>query len=242
MKQVILLVVLVVGLLAGLGYWFFGRDNPHSNALRAREMATRGLAEYLARTQAGHRALVLSNPYTERKGTPRDIVATEAAGIRGLKQGFGTSLTVEAIAFPELRAEAQNNPRAVYIDPESTTPLSYLVAEDAFDKLARQYSHCDVIVSLIGLPVELDRVECWQTNGPPKFALLLPDLRIIGDGAAVKSAVKSGKLAAFVLSKPDAPDSNAPVGRDFAAEFEKRFVLVTAENIDQVTQTHTKLF
>ena len=242
MKQLILLLAVVAALLAGLGYWVFWRGNPESHELSARAVATRGLAEYLAKTQAGHRAMVLSNPYSKRAGAPRDIVATEQAGIRGLRQGFGTGLTLEAVAFPELKAAAQTDPRAVYIDPETTTPLSYLVAEDAFDNLARQYADCDVVVSLIGLPAKLTRVQCWQTNGPPKFALLLPDLRIIGDREAVKRAVKSGKLAAFVLSKPDAPDSNTPVGRDFAAEFEKRFVLVTAENIDQVTRAYPKLF
>ncbi len=242
MKRVIVPLMLALALLAGLGFWLFWRHAPKANALRAREVAMRMLAQSLASAQAGRRVLVLSNPFTQRKGTPGDIVATEEAGVRGLRAGLGPNIALEAVAFPELKAEAQQNPRAVFIDPETTTPLSYLVAEDAFDKLAGEHPDCDIIVSLIGLPADLGRVQCWQTNGPPKFALLLPDLRIIGDREAVMRAVKSGKLAAFVLNKPGAPDSNALVGGDFAKEFEKRFVLVTAENIDRVTQTYTNLF
>ncbi len=242
MNRVLLWLVLVVMLLGGAVFWAVRRDNPRVKALWAREVATRGLAEYLAKSRVGNRVLVLANPFTHKKGMARDVVASEEAGLRGLRKGFGPNLTLEAVAFPELKTDAEKNPRAVFIDAETTTPLSYLVAEDAFDKLARQHPDCDLFVSLIGLPADLERVQCWQTNGPPKFALLLPDLRIIGDTAAVKYAVKSGKLAAFVLSKPGAPDSRSPVGRDLAAEFEKRFLLVTAENIDQVTQAYTNLF
>ena len=98
------------------------------------------------------------------------------------------------------------------------------MAEDAFDKLASGY---DVVISLIGLPVALDKVQCWQKPGKPVFALLLPDLRIIGRAADVRNAVGSGKLAAFVLAQPGGT--------------KEEFVLVTAENIDQLERQYPKL-
>ena len=39
----------------------------HGEALQVRELATRGLAEHLARSFSGHRALVISNPALSRK-------------------------------------------------------------------------------------------------------------------------------------------------------------------------------
>jgi len=54
--------------------------------------------------------------------------------------------------------------------------------------------------------------------------------------------MKSGKLAAFVLARPGAPGDDATPGRDWKAEFGKRFLLVTAENVEQVMQAHPRLF
>jgi len=228
--------------LAGLAVLFLlGRRGPHQEALQVRELATRGLAEHLARSFAGRRTLVVSNPFTQQRNLPRQMEQMENAGLRGLKQGFGSKVVLAAVAFPELKAEAKANPRAVFIDPETTTPLSYLFADDAFDKLARQHAGCDLIVSLIGLPANLQRVQCWQDPDGPKFALLLPDLRLIGGRQSVRRAMQRGKLIACVLAKPGAPET-APAAADFAAEFEKRFVLVTPENVDQAMGSYPQLF
>jgi hypothetical protein len=67
-------------------------------------------------------------------------------------------------------------------------------------------------------------------------------LKIIGDASTVKSALNSGKLAAFVLARPEAPGDDTTPGRDWKAEFEKRFLLVTAESVEQVMQAHPGLF
>jgi len=237
-----LLLVGFVVLAVGLGVAWRWRRGPHQDALQIRELATRGLAQHLARSFSGHRALVISNPYTQQSGLPRPMREMEDAGLRGLKQGFGTKVNIAAVAFPELKPEAKENPRAVFIDPETTTPLSFLVAEDSFDKLARKHPDCDLLVSLIGLPANLHRVQCWQDQASPKFALLLPDLRVIGNNAAIRQAMQSGKLAAFVMAKPGAPETQPAADGEFAAEFEKRFVLVTSANVDQVMRTYPQLF
>jgi len=234
------LLIFVVLVAAGFAFWLYLKPDPQGNALRVREIATRGLAEYLARTYPGKSALIISNPFTQRQDTAKAIVETEQAGIRGLREGFGTSIPVAAVAFPELKPEARQNPHALLADVETTTPLSYLVEPEAFDQLAANHANCDIIVSLIGLPLEVWRCEAWKAAGAPRFALLLPDLRIIGDASAVKSAVKSGKLAAFVLARPGAPGDDTAPGRDRKAEFEKRFLLVTAENVEQVMQAHPR--
>jgi hypothetical protein len=227
---------------AGFGLWFFLRPDPQGNAFRVREIATRGLAEYLARAHPGRCALIVSNPFTQRKDTEQVIVEMEQAGVRGLREGFGKSIPVVAVGFPELKAEARENPRALLGDVESSTPLSYLVEPEALDQLVRQHAHCEIVVSLIGLPLDVARCEAWKAAGPPRFALLLPDLKIIGDAAAVKKAMKSGKLSAFVLARPGRPGDDTAPGGDWKAEFEKRFVLVTPENVERVWQAQPELF
>ncbi|MBI5388028.1 MAG: hypothetical protein HZA90_25470 [Verrucomicrobia bacterium] len=231
-----------LALTSGLALWLFLRSSPESDALRLRTLATRALAEALVKQQAGRRVLVVSNPFAQRSGVDKAIRATEAVGVRGLKEGFGNSMPMEPLAFPALKPEAERDPRSVSIDPETTTPLSYLMAEGAFDALASAHPHCDLVVSLVGLPASLHREKCWQAEGPPRFGLLLPDLRPIGDAAAVRRAVKTGKLAAFVLQKPGTPGNAAQTGSDSAAEFAQRFLVVTAENIDEVMRAFPQLF
>src|SRR5258708_2061610 len=135
LRRVPLVGFVAVAVAAGMAMWW--RRGPQEEAFQVRSLATRGLAEHLAKSFSGHRVLVISNPFTQRSGLPRAMRKMEDAGLRGLKQGFATKVNMAAVVFPELKPKAKKNPRAVFIDPESTTPLSFLVAEDAFDKLAR---------------------------------------------------------------------------------------------------------
>jgi len=237
--------ILIAGIAAVIGCAWFAwlrPSAPQRDALQTREIATRGLAEHLARVFPGRRALVISNPFTQQSNLPREMRDMEDAGLRGLKQGFGDKVSLGAVAFPALKPEAKDNPRAVFIDPETTTPLSYLVADDAFNKLAQQYPDCDLIVSLIGLPTNLRSVQCWQNQDGPKFALLLPDLRVIGDRAAVRRSLESGKLVAFVLAKPSAAGTKQLSTGEFKTDFERLFLLVTRENAEASVRTFPQLF
>jgi hypothetical protein len=221
MKRAWVLVLAIAAL--AFAIWYFMRDKEQAAAYRTRQTATRTLAEYLAKKFPDARVLVISNPFTPGSGTPSEVLKMEQAGIAGLRQGFGSKANLN-VTFPELKPAARSNPRSYLTDPETPTPLSYLVAEDAFDKLA---ADSDVVVSLIGLPVALDKVQCWQKSGKPSFGLLLPDLRIIGGAAEVRKAVSSGKLAAFVMARPGGTKD--------------QFVLVTPENFDQMQKQYPKL-
>ena len=239
-KSFLLSILLLGGAIAG---WYFTRPSAVGTTLRVREIAARGLAGELVRSQpSGTRVLILSNPFTQQADVARAIAEMEQAGLAGIREGLGTQLTVGAVAFPELKAEARQNPAALLTGIETTTPVSFLVAPESFDKVIQQHADCPVVVSLIGLPGELAACEAWKATSPVKFALLLPDFRSITDSATVARAVKSGKLVAFVLPKPGAPDNNVPAGGDWKAEFERRFILVNASNVEQVLQEPKNLF
>ncbi|MBN2507660.1 MAG: hypothetical protein JXQ71_13290 [Verrucomicrobia bacterium] len=225
--------------------WLGWRASPASNALRSREIATRALARHLApsvSTSSGaRRVLVIGNPFTQWPNLPPEMRDTESASWRGLELGFGPGAALVA-GFPRLKPGARENPRSIPIDPVTTTPLSYLVAPDAFDELADAHADCDLIVSLIGLPAQLGEVACWRKPGPPAFALVLPDLRMVGGRQALREAMQRGKLLAFVLPHPQAPPSDVPPRRDWQAEFARRYVLVTADNVAERMQSHPHLF
>ena len=234
--------VFVVVVAAVFGAKFLFRSQPQRNALQARALATRALGRYLAETQPGQKVVVMSNPFTKRAGTDHAIVETEEAGLRGLREGLGTKISINAVVLPELRPSALEDPRAIPMDTETTTPLSYLVAPGAFDAALREHPGSGILVSLIGLPSELDRCDAWQAAGAPAFALLWPDLRMVGGTAAVVSAVKSGKLLAFVARKPGGKGDDVHPGPEEKSEFDQRFLLVTKSNIDQIVQSYPGLF
>jgi hypothetical protein len=227
---------------AALGYFVLTRGlRAHGPAVVQRELAMRIMGEYLAEYFPNQKVLVLSNPFTQEAGRPNQVYAFEAAAVRGLRQGMGKLLTLQAVVFPELRPEALHDPSSVLVDPKTTTPLSFLTKEDAWLQLIRSYPETDVVVSLIGLPANLSKLDAWQTPSKPAFALLLPDLSFAGGPSEVRNAFQLGKIAAAILNKPDAPPENEPPGSSPQAEFDRRFVLLTGKNFDQLTNQYPVL-
>jgi hypothetical protein len=236
--SVFLLLAAILGLVEAQFHLFRGLFGPAS--LEHREIATQFLGEYLAAHYSGKKAVVLSNPFSTQPRQPREVYQYEKAGLRGLRRGLAKAVTIEEVAYPEIRPEFFRDRRSVPIDPGTSTPLSYIVAEDALDKIARQHPQAEILISLIGLPVNVLQTETWRMGR--KFALLLPDLRMLGNQSSIRAAFQSGKIAAIVLNKPGSPPDDQPLGRDPKMEFTLRFLLVTPENVDQCLKAYPRLF
>jgi hypothetical protein len=125
------------------------------------------------------------------------------------------------VVFPEIRPEYFANPESVIIPPDSRTPLSFLVRPDSVDELADAHPECTVIVSLIGLPAGVDRLKIWDEKDPRCFALLQPDLRLLGPPANAVEAFQRGKLLVAVAEDFQSGDPLI-VTRDNVVEVLKR--------------------
>jgi hypothetical protein len=205
-------------------------------------LATQFLGQYLATRYPGKRAVVISNPFSDLPGQPREVRQFEKAGLHGLQRGLGTKMTIERVVFPKLKPGLLQDPHSAFIDPRSTTPLSYMVSDSSLDQIAHQFPEATIVVSLIGLPINVRQTETWKSSSRRVFALLLPDLRMLGDQSEICQAFQSGKLAAVILNKPGAPPSDRPLGKDPTLEFEQRFLLLTPENIDRYLRIYPRLF
>jgi hypothetical protein len=232
-------------LVIAAGWWCYSRWNLGAwrPALSSRELATRVLASHLAQRFPGSKVLVFGNPFILRPGQNPEIYEFEQAAIRGLSEGFGTSMPLKVV-YPSLRPQALQQPQSVFVDPRTTTPLSFLVAEDAFDRLLEENPGCDVAVSLIGLPVGIRERPAWRDRGRPHFGLLLPDWRLIGAPPVIAEAFHSGKIAAAVINRPGASAAISPEGfrSDVQAEFNRLFLLVTPENVDDLLGKFPRAF
>ena len=241
-RKIALIALGVVLLGSGFGWWLtHWRTGPWRPALSAREVATRVLGEQIRTRHPQAKVLVVGNPFTQRSGQSGEIYAFEEAAVRGLREGLGSPGALKLV-YPELRPEFLRNPQSVSVDPKTTTPLSYLVSDDSFDRLVRENPGFGVLISLIGVPIQIRQSRLWTEPGQPSLALLLPDWRLLGGYESIRDAVKSGKIAAAVIAQPNAP-SGEGLGRDrYREEFQRRFILVTRDNIDELLRTHTRLF
>lgn len=158
------------------------------------------LGERIAKLRPECKVLVLSNPFTKQSGYLDEKNQYERAGLRGLRKGLGGRSTV-TVVFPEIRPEYLANRQSVIIPPDSRTPLSFVMQPASVEQLADAHPECNVIVSLIGLPVGVDRLKIWNEKDPRCFALLLPDLRLLGPPANTVAAFQRGKLLAAVTEE-----------------------------------------
>jgi hypothetical protein len=187
------LAAVTVTALIFLPRWF----NPMSAALTARQQAMEKLGERIAQLRPKCPVLVLANPFTRDSGYLNEKNQYERAGLRGLRKGLGGRNRMKVV-FPEIRPEYFANPQAVFIPPDSRTPLSFLMQPASVEQLSAAHPECGVIVSLIGLPAGVDQGKIWHENDPRCFALLLPDLRLLGPPGKAVEAFQRGKLLAVV--------------------------------------------
>ncbi len=201
-------------------------------ALSEREFATQLLAERVKSAFKPKAVLVIGNPFVDAPNRSAQLYEFENASVRGVKSALGRDTSVK-VRHPKVRPEVLANPGSVQIDPRSPTPLSFLVESSAFDELVKENSDCDVVISLIGLPINLGSMEGWSKPGLPRFALLLPDWRMIGNAEAIQSAFSSGKLAAAVVRRVNVTEGS---------DFKERYVIVDGENFGQLWREAPKMF
>lgn len=238
-----LLTWLCLAVLLGVAarFYFSGERALRGVARDRRALALEVLSRHLAACCAGERVLVIGNPFTQQTGQPASVYAFEKAALAGIEAGVGEALTIDGPAYPALDPRAAANPAAFPLPPDLRTPLSAMTVRDAWDRLRQEHPVANVWISLVGLPLGVGNLEVWR-NPQPRFALLLPDLRVLGDLAAVRAAFQSGKLLAIVLNRPGAPPESAAALADDQAEFDRRYLLVTGENLESVLQRFPAAF
>jgi hypothetical protein len=224
-----LIVGIIVVLLAGGILLWLRHKRP---AISEREYATRLLAEHLKTAVRPKSVVVIGNPFTDLPNYSGQAKEFERAGIAGLKAGFGAEIPVKVV-HPAIKPSVLADPTSVHIDSRSSTPLSFVIESSAFDEVLKTNADCDLAVSLIGLPVNLSAMETWNESGTPRFALLLPDWRIIGDPAGIQQSFGSGKLVAAVAVRPGSTEST---------DFKQRYLLISSNNVTESIARFPQLF
>lgn len=241
-RILVIIILCATGVLLAVWFSNWRKSSDTNLALKNRQLATRYLASYLAEKESDRRALVFSNPFTQEKGRPKEVYAFENAGLEGLEEGFRNQIPMKVV-FPSLKEEALNDPASVPIDPETDTPLSFLVEPTSIWDLTLQHANHQLLVSLIGLPVGITETELWKNPGNRKWALLLPDFRpVLGNRENIRMAFHSGRIEAAVLNKPGASLEPTEVPLTEKRAFEQKFILVTRDSVDQWLEIYPSAF
>lgn len=206
-----------------------------NRALHRRQLALEVLGAYLGERMAGARTLVVGNPFTQVRGQSREVYSYEEAALRGLRRGARGKLVLLGVEYPELVPAAIHDPSSVPVPPDATTPLSFMCSEGSWDRLVSRHRDVSLLVSLIGIPADVQRLGIWR-KPEPKFAFLLPDFRVLGDEETVIAAFRSGKIVAAVVNHPNTPPESEKLARRTIDEFSRRFILVTVDNCDVVVR------
>jgi hypothetical protein len=199
------------------------RDEIVTKELQYAYSMMRHVGEYMAENHSGETILLISMPpeqdYTERRKVMMD----------GLTQGLNGKLTIGAEYQP-------TNP-----DPTDTSGknYNYFFTAEAMDAAMEKEKESTVVLSLIGLPADFDKMSFWsQDEGErQKMVLVHPNVHPLG------RAIESGFVTAIVTHKPNITYSrDAKVPGHHKEAFDQRFILVDGKNFAETSAKYPKLF
>ncbi len=190
---------------------------------------------YLAGQYPGTKVLIIKNI---DMGMPNKM--TEAQ-ITGLKKGFGNQIAIAGVVHPPIPEQVKQMMEQA---PEGMPPEDFgmMAMEGMFE--AKQFNqifqehgkNVDIIVSLIGLPMDVENMTLWNMSKPPKLALFnamyIPNM---------KQAISRNYVTAMLAYKPNADFRDETVPKNIE-DFDKRFLLITPQNIEQMATEYSMLF
>ncbi len=186
------------------------------------------LGRHLAAAMPGSTALVIVE---DKASTEHHFVA----GLAGLREGMGTAVTIIDIVspFPEERAAGTDGGRPM--SPERRIHLRKKTPASALDRILAENRDCTLIISFVGLSQNPADMAIWksaESEDRPRFVLFRSNVR------PYREAIRAGAILAAVVTRPDFEPGQGKVPEEPQAAFDRRFLLVTPENVDQIAAAH----
>ncbi len=204
------------------------------------------LGRHLAEKFEGKRALVLLQPASELEAAD----TFNNSILDGLRRGLGSSLeivnTINLTPPPALVGQMDamsaglepGGEDEAYMDYELMNYEMWFDSKYLSDFLAEHKGTFDVLISAVGMPMDL-------ADSPLSRETDLPEIAVLNaSGYGMKNLVTEGVLDAVVTYNPD-PEGwkdMKSVPKNTADAFAKRYLLVTPDNIDEMSATYPNAF
>ena len=183
------------------------------------KIMTKKLGLYIKENYAGKKAVVIIDPYLNVENPPN---------LEGLKAGLGNDVEITEIIKPKTLESTDSKKPGTLIPQEkwfTVKEFNNLLAGKDFD----------ICITLIGLPADTQMIDkdlnIEALKGKKVF---------IGGGSIynLKQAIVDSAITAAVFYKTDPIYDDKPIPSNLDEAFDKRYALITKDNIEQ----HKTLF
>jgi len=229
---IVLLVVVVICTALILKHNMGGGDMEAriANEMKYAKASTYILGKTLAKLKPGAKILLIVNKEQEGSQSTQKIL------IEGLKEGLGTSAKSILIKSPQYK-KLEGGPEGAEGPDGMMMPMMEMLTSETFNKMLAQNKSCNLVISLIGLPMDMGGLKLWsQFEEDPKTT---PKLAILnGDITMLYPAIKSGLIPVAIAPNPDAKYTEDAAPTDKQKAFDVRYILVTTKNVDKIAKKY----
>jgi len=213
MQQVALLIFLVViaaAVMLLIETEVFGSGNSQMNSELA-YLASRGheTGICMKKIAPGKKVLVIAEPGYEKNEQTKNMIDI-------MKKAYGSeTFEIDTLDVPGANAEG-------------AMPLEELMKAKDFNKVLDKHKDAEVIVSLVGLPQDVKRMNIFFAAKKPAIFLLSTGM---GTGKFIGEQIKAGVIQGVVVPKMKA-DYEKKAPKDLSEAFAVRFVMVNKDNFE----------
>lgn len=244
-------IIAIIAALWGIKRTIAGDDmkEARSREIEYQRIQTRELGKYLAEKYPGSKVVVLVDPMLRYDVWGAPIDNREDALFEGLKQGLGSSLTIVSEITPKVPVREKPAPvqgpdgEEMPID-DMMEPLEMWFTGDHLKNLLPAKDSYDILITLIGLPSMGNLQSAMREMAGKKLVLVGGDSLTMGRLFSLGN--RQEKVApvavAAVTYNPKAVYDDKPIPRNPQEAFDKRYLLITPENFQEVKAEHSNLF
>lgn len=185
------------------------------------------LGNFLATKFPGSKALIIVDSKEEEGSRLNGI-------LQSLREGLEGKIEIVAVSIPDVAPKEYN------VEQSGPPDVVNMLQAEHLDKLIKKHRSCNMIISFIGLPREGGELEIWdmEKTERPKFVIASGDFYPYGN------EIMEGKIIAAVAAKQNIPaeEYRAPLPDDPKMAFEKRYHLITPENVKAIAVQDPRVF
>jgi hypothetical protein len=155
--------------------------------------------------------------------------------IQAFKDGAAGKLNITAMVTPTVTWPEGRQPKPEEMD---MMPMNEMLKAKDYNDVINKHTDCNLIVSFIGLPMDVEELTLWSMPADKR-----PKLGLINCAYHnLKTAIKAGVVAAVVGINPTAKFDEQPAPKDPQAAFDRRYILITPENVVKISETYKNMF
>jgi hypothetical protein len=200
-------------------------------------VAYKFLGREIAKQHPGAKILQISYP----SGTGEAAMSMHKAQMDGLNEGLAGKATI--LREKELPAMMpgpyQSGARGGMPEGPGMMGEGMMLTAEKFDDIVEANAECNLVLSFVGLPQDVGAMKLWEKAKEGQAPALV---LVNANTYELKKVIELKYISAILQSKPEAYDSQAPVPEDENAAFERRFMIITPENVAAWAAKYPQLF